>query len=96
MLDHGRLDVVALGGGTCAWYENPSWKKRVVTTPKQTPGIISTATADLDAYLRTVPGVDFPFTLSQASPGCTPLDPEPSVELVKKFAALNLDPFQSS
>src|SRR4051812_48351969 len=44
----GRLDIVAVGGGTCAWYENPSWKKRIVTTPAQTPGIISSATADLD------------------------------------------------
>src|ERR1700742_4705059 len=44
----GKPDVVAVGGGTCAWYENPSWKKRVVTGPRQTPGIISSATADLD------------------------------------------------
>src|SRR6185503_9954501 len=45
------------------------------------------ATADLDAYLRALPGVDFPFTLSQASPGCTPLDPTQSVELTKRFGA---------
>ena len=43
-----KPDVVALGGGTCAWYENPSWRKRIVTNSKQTPGIISSATADLD------------------------------------------------
>ena len=46
-----------------------------------------TATADLEAFLRAQPGVDFPFTISQASPGCTPLAPEPSVELVKRFGA---------
>jgi acetylornithine deacetylase len=46
-----------------------------------------TATADLDAFLRQLPDVDFPFTLTQASPGCTPLDPEQSVELVKRFGA---------
>src|SRR5262249_27539431 len=33
----GKPDIVAVGGGTCAWYQNPSWKKRVVTGPKQTP-----------------------------------------------------------
>lgn len=46
-----------------------------------------TATADLDAYLKALPGVDFPFTLSQASPGCTPLDPKQSVELTARFGA---------
>ncbi len=45
------------------------------------------ATADLDAYLRALPGVDFPFTLTKASPGCTPLDPAQSVELTKRFGA---------
>src|SRR4051794_14674460 len=43
-----KPDIVALGGGTCAWYENPTWKKRIVTNAKQTPGIISSATADID------------------------------------------------
>lgn len=46
-----------------------------------------TATADLEAYLKALPGVDFPFTLSQASPGCTPLDPKQSVELTARFGA---------
>jgi acetylornithine deacetylase len=45
------------------------------------------ATADLAAFLRTLPEVDFPFTLTQASPGCTPLDPAQSVDLVKRFGA---------
>ncbi len=45
------------------------------------------ATADLDAFLRALPGVDFAFTIAQASPGCTPLDPAQSVELVKRFGA---------
>ena len=43
------------------------------------------ATADLDAFLRALPGVDFPFALKQASPGCTPLDPTQSVELTERF-----------
>ena len=45
------------------------------------------ATADLEAFLRAIPGVDFPFTLKQSSPGCSPLSPEPSVELVKRLGA---------
>src|SRR5262245_41758785 len=43
-----KPDIVAVGGGTCAWYENPTWKKRIITGPEQTPGIISSASADLD------------------------------------------------
>ncbi len=43
-----KPDIVAVGGSTCAWYENPTWKKRIVTSGKQTPGIISSATADID------------------------------------------------
>lgn len=46
------------------------------------------ATAELEAFLRELPDADFPFTLSQASPGCTPLDPAQSVELVKRFGAV--------
>src|SRR4051812_15425062 len=44
----GKPDLVGVGGGTCAWYENPSWTRRIIPTPKQTPDIISSATADLD------------------------------------------------
>jgi acetylornithine deacetylase len=47
-----------------------------------------TATADLEAFLRALPDVDFPFTLRQSSPGCSPLDPADSVELVKRFGAV--------
>jgi len=45
------------------------------------------ATADLQAFLKALPGVDFPFTLTQSSPGCSPLNPALSVELVKRFGA---------
>lgn len=47
-----------------------------------------TATADLEAFLKSLPEVDFAFTLSQSSPGCSPLSAEPSVELVKRFGAV--------
>jgi acetylornithine deacetylase len=46
------------------------------------------ATSELESFLRALPGVDFPFTISQSSPGCTPLSPEPSVELVKRFGTV--------
>ena len=44
-----------------------------------------TATADLDAFLRALPGVDFPFTLGRSAPGCLPLSPTESVELVQRL-----------
>jgi acetylornithine deacetylase len=46
-----------------------------------------TATAELDAFLRGLPDVDFPFALTRASPGCTSLDPAQSVDLVNRFGA---------
>ena len=65
----GRPDVVAVGGGTCAWYENPSWKKRVVTTPKQTPGIISSATADLDGDGKAEIALAYEFAMNEPTKG---------------------------
>ncbi len=47
-----------------------------------------TATADLAAFLRARPDIDFPFTLTQSSPGCAPLDPGPSAELVERLGAV--------
>lgn len=46
-----------------------------------------TATAEVAAFLRSLPEVDFPFTLTKSSPGCTPLDPTQSIELVKRLGA---------
>jgi hypothetical protein len=65
----GRLDVVGLGGNTCAWYENPTWKKRVVTTAKQTPGIISSATADLDGDGQAEIAIGYEFALDRPTRG---------------------------
>jgi acetylornithine deacetylase len=47
-----------------------------------------TATADLDAFLRALPGIDFPFTLGKSSPGCLPLSPAESRELVQRLGAV--------
>jgi hypothetical protein len=65
----GKPDVVGVGGGTCAWYENPSWKKRLVTTPKQTPGIISSATADLDGDGKAEVAIAYEFAMNEPTKG---------------------------
>lgn len=65
----GKPDVIAVGGGTCAWYENPSWKKRVITGPKQTPGVISSATADLDGDGKAEVAVAYEFAMNEPSKG---------------------------
>ncbi len=65
----GKPDVVALGGGTCVWYQNPTWKKRVVTNPKQTSGIISTATTDLDGDGKAEIAIAYEFAMNQPTKG---------------------------
>src|SRR5438045_2110717 len=64
-----RPDVIAVGGSTCAWYENPTWKKRVVSGPKQTPGIISSATADLDGDGKAEIAIAYEFAMNAPSRG---------------------------
>ncbi|QDV38362.1 FG-GAP repeat domain-containing protein [Tautonia plasticadhaerens] len=79
----GRPDVIALGGGTCAWYRNPSWRKRIITGPDATPGIISSAATDLDGDGRAEVAIAYDFamlepkrgSLGLASPGDSPDDP---------------------
>ncbi|WP_152053688.1 FG-GAP repeat domain-containing protein [Tautonia marina] len=77
-----RPDIIALGGGTCAWYENPSWQKRIITGPDQTPGIISSATTDLDGDGRAEVAIAYDFAMREptrgklglARPGASPDD----------------------
>jgi hypothetical protein len=64
-----RPDVIAVGGSTCAWYENPTWKKRIVTTGKQTPGIISSATADLDGDGKAEIAIAYEFAMNTPATG---------------------------
>jgi hypothetical protein len=64
-----KLDIIAVGGGTCAWYQNPTWKKRLVTGPSQTPGIISSATADLDGDGKAEMAIGFQFAMNAPRSG---------------------------
>ena len=61
----GKPDIVAVGGDTCAWYQNPTWKKRVVTGPKQTPGIISSATRDIDGDGKAEIAIGYDFEMNE-------------------------------
>ncbi len=64
-----KPDIIAVGGSTCAWYENPTWKKRIVTGPKQTPGIISSATADLDGDGKAEIAIAYEFGMNTPTKG---------------------------
>lgn len=65
----GKPDVVALGGGTVAWYENPSWTKRIVSDPKTTPGVISTATRDIDGDGKAEIAIAYEFEMTVPTKG---------------------------
>ena len=64
-----KPDIVALGGSTLAWYENPTWTKRVVSTSKQTPDIISSATADLDGDGKAEIAIAYDFSMNEPRRG---------------------------
>ncbi len=64
-----KPDIIAVGGSTCAWYENPTWKKRIVTTGKQSPGIISSATADIDGDGKAEIAIAYEFEMNQPARG---------------------------
>ncbi len=67
----GRTDVIGLGGSTCAWYENKgsTWVKRIISTQAQTPGIISSATADLDGDGKAEVLIAYEFALERPTKG---------------------------
>jgi FG-GAP-like repeat len=64
-----KPDIIAVGGSTCAWYENPTWKKRVVTGGKLTPGIISSATADIDGDGKAEIAIAYVFAMNTPTTG---------------------------
>ena len=78
-----KPDLVALGGSTLAWYENPTWTKRVITS-KALPGdVISSATLDLDGDGKAEIAIACDFAMNTpgrgklvlASQGATSDDP---------------------
>jgi hypothetical protein len=64
-----KPDIVALGGSTLAWYENPSWKKRVITKGNLPSDIISSATADLDGDGKAEIAVACDFAMNTPTRG---------------------------
>ena len=64
-----KPDIIAVGGSTCAWYENPTWKKRIVSGAKETPGIISSATADLDGDGKAEIAIAYEFGMNTPTKG---------------------------
>ena len=64
-----KLDIIAVGGGMCAWYENPSWKKRIITDSKRTPGVISSATADIDGDGKAEVAIAYEFSMNEPTKG---------------------------
>jgi len=65
----GKPDIVGVGGGTCAWYENPSWKKRIISDDARTPKIISSATADLDGDGKAEVAIAYEFEMNTPATG---------------------------
>lgn len=65
----GRPDVVALGGDVCAWYQNPSWTKRIITDARTAPGVISSAAADLDGDGKAEVAIAYDFEMNQPRRG---------------------------
>ncbi len=65
----GRPDIVAVGGSICAWYENPSWKKRIVTGARETPGIISSATRDISGDRKAEIAIAYEFAMNRPDRG---------------------------
>ncbi len=64
-----KPDIIAVGGSACAWYENPGWKKRFVSSSKETPGIISSATTDLDGDGKAEIAIAYEFGMNTPTEG---------------------------
>ncbi len=65
----GKPDIVAVGGGICAWYENPGWKKRVITGPDRTADIITSVTADLEGKGKPIVAIGHDFAMENPKRG---------------------------
>src|SRR5207237_68274 len=62
-------DGLGRAAGTWAWYETPTCKKRIVSTPKDTPGIISSATADLAGDGKAEIAIAYEFAMNEPTKG---------------------------
>ncbi|WP_337173233.1 VCBS repeat-containing protein [Paludisphaera sp.] len=65
----GKLDIVALGGDVCAWYQNPTWKKRIITDASTAPAVITSATADIDGDGKAEIAIGHDFEMNQPRRG---------------------------
>lgn len=66
-----KPDIVALGGATIAWYQNPTWIKRVIATGG-TPlagDIISSSTVDLDGDGKSEVAIACDFAMNTPTRG---------------------------
>ncbi len=64
-----KLDIIAVGGGTCAWFENPKWTKEVLSEKKMSPGIISSATADVEGRGKAQVAIAYNFAMTEPTKG---------------------------
>lgn len=64
-----KPDIIALGGSTVAWYENPSWKKRIITDKSTAPSVISSASRDLDGDGKAEVAIAYDFEMNSPHRG---------------------------
>ncbi len=67
-----KPDIIALGNNTIAWYQNPSWTKRIIGATKSSPlraDIISSATTDLDGDGRAEVAIACDFAMNTPTRG---------------------------
>ena len=66
-----KPDIVALGGSTIAWYQNPTWTKRIIAAGNDPlkADIISSATTDLDGDGRAEIAIACDFAMPTPSRG---------------------------
>lgn len=65
----GKPDIVALSSEQVAWYENPTWKKHVITTNATTRGDIDIAAYDLDGDGKLEMAIASEFDLGNTQKG---------------------------
>ena len=66
-----KPDIVALGGSTIAWYQNPTWTKRIIATGGDplAGDIISSSTVDLDGDGKSEVAIACKFAMNTPTRG---------------------------